>query len=163
MPGSRLDMHFINIGFTNWKKATQSLQLHNVSEQHRQAIDIQKLSNKPTVDVLLDQQKISEQQQHYMVLEKIIETAIFLLQKGLAFQGHSDQTGNFYELLELRAKDVPMLKDWLQRKRKWLTHDSQNEIISLIAKSVQKQIADQIKSCVNFSVISDGTQDIEGR
>jgi hypothetical protein len=24
MPGSRLDMHFINIGFTNWKKATQS-------------------------------------------------------------------------------------------------------------------------------------------
>ena len=77
------------------------------------------------MDVLLDQHKISEQQQHYLVLEKIIESAIFLLQKGLAFQGHTDQTGNLYELLEMRVKDVPML-------------------ISLIIKCVRRKIADQI-------------------
>ena len=93
---------------------------------------------------------------------KIIESVIHLLKEGSGFQRHTDENGKLYSLLKLRAVDVPELKDWITRRRKWLTHDIQNEIVSLVARDVQDQIRTRIQNCANFSIISDGTQDIEG-
>ena len=163
--GRRLDLHFINVGFTNWKKGLETLKQHAESDQHLEALEKDKLnrSNTPTVSALLNSQHLLDQQNHRIALNKIVESCKFLLHKGLPFQGNEDNSGNLYELLELRANDVPQLHYWLQRKRKWLSHEVQNEIIELIAKNIQQHISQQISKCDKFSIISDGTQDIEGK
>lgn len=43
-------------------------------------------------------------------------------------------------LLKLRA-DVPLLTDWLQRKNdKYASHDIQNELVSIMADNVLRQV-----------------------
>ncbi|XP_054283575.1 zinc finger MYM-type protein 1-like [Macrosteles quadrilineatus] len=78
----------------------------------------------------------------------------------MALRGHGDNEGNFYELLQLRANDIPELKEWLQRKRAWLTHDNQNEILELLALEVMRKLNNSIKEDEYFSLIVDGTTDV---
>lgn len=69
---------------------------------------------------------------------KIIESVRFLARQGLAMQGHTDTESNFNQLLKLRANDVPLLSDWLQRKNDKYT--SPLELVSIMADIVSRQV-----------------------
>ena len=72
---------------------------------------------------------------------KIIESIRFLARQGLAMQGDTKAESNFNQLLKLRANDVRSLSAWLQRKNdKYTSHDIQNELVSIMADMVSRQI-----------------------
>jgi hypothetical protein len=97
-------------------------------------------------------------------LLKIISSLLYLSRQGLAIRGHVDINSNIQQLLILRAEDVPELKSWLLRtKYKWLSHDIQNEILSLLSKEVQLNLISEIKDSFCYSIILDETRDISNR
>ena len=75
--------------------------------------------------------------------------------QGLAFQGDTDDESNFIQLLRLKAKDEPLLIKWLERKDdKYTSHEIQNEIISIMANNVIRDLTLDIRGGF-FSIISD--------
>ena len=80
---------------------------------------------------------------------KIIETLLCLGRQGVALRGHAEDESNFYQLLELRAIDVPELRKWLDkpgRSDRYTSHDPQDEILQLAASSILRDIVSEIKS-----------------
>ena len=65
---------------------------------------------------------------------KILENVVFLGQQGLALRGDGDdETGNFYQLVLLRAKDDPALQKWIEKSYdRHMTPKAQNEILKLL-------------------------------
>lgn len=105
--------------------------------------------------------KTKEMKDSRSALLKIISSLLYLSKQGLAVRGHVDASSNIQQLLILRADDVPELKSWLLRtKNKWLSHDVQNEILSLLSQEVQLNIISKIKNAFCFSIILDETRDI---
>ncbi|CAK6966905.1 unnamed protein product [Scomber scombrus] len=82
---------------------------------------------------------------------------------GLAIRGKTDEDSNPFQLLKLRARDIPELRSWLGRtEHKWLSHDILNEMTEIMAHDVLSTLLGEIKS--NFySVIMDETADISVR
>ncbi|KAH7955860.1 hypothetical protein HPB52_004560 [Rhipicephalus sanguineus] len=83
------------------------------------------------------------------------------LQNGPSI-GHTQQVGNLVDLLQERCEDVPALKTWLSGRDKWLSSDIQNEIIKIMAHSLQREISEDIKVTPFFGIIADGTTDVAG-
>ena len=73
------------------------------------------------------------------------------------------------ELLELRAQDNPCLEKWLQRSKKTdkcrhlLSSDVQNEILKGMSLEILRSLLDDICKSKYFSIICDGSQDINGQ
>jgi len=101
-----------------------------------------------------------ENEEAAVAVRKIIESVQFLARQGLAIQGLESDSGNLMELLRLRSEDVPELAQWLKRKITWTSHDIQNEILEIMAHSIQRDIASDIRDAVWFSLIVDETTDI---
>ncbi|CAH0555468.1 unnamed protein product [Brassicogethes aeneus] len=88
----------------------------------------------------------------------------------LPFRGHHEniyeigpQSGNFLNIIDLLSRYDPLLKSHITNKNnrnKYLHHDTQNEIITLMSKSVVKEIVSEISKAPFFSLIVDTTQDI---
>ena len=97
-------------------------------------------------------------------LKKIIKTIHLLCKQGSAFRGHgesasSNNRGNFMEVLKLLSEDDGDLNNHLKSKTSNYTcHDSQNEIISLIAGQIR--IKNLPKPNQFFSIIADETLDV---
>jgi hypothetical protein len=164
MPGRRLQKTFVSDGFNSWKKCPKALKEHETSEQHREGINNLKMKKQCGSGVIsmVNENFQKDQKQHQAALVAMFETAKFLLEQGLPFQGHDDESGNFVRLLHLRAQDIPALSSWLNRRNKWCSHSIQNEIIELIANAVRENIRTEIQASGVFSIIADGTQDISG-
>ena len=92
-------------------------------------------------------------------LIKEIETLIFLLRQNLAIRGKDDSEGNFNQLLALRQKDAPMLRQW----EKYLSPTIQNELIEEIGNSLLRRLLSDIREAKFFGVISDETTDAAGK
>lgn len=71
-------------------------------------------------------------------LLKIFSTLKALARQGVPIRGsHNDENSNFMTIVKTRAEDVGELKSWLQRDgHRWLHHDSENEILDLMATTV---------------------------
>ena len=90
--------------------------------------------------------------QNRTCFSKIIESVRFLARQGLAMQGPTDAESNFNQLLKLRANDVPLLTDWLQRKKdKYTSHDIQNELVSIMADIVSRQVVTSLDNSFFFN------------
>jgi len=103
-----------------------------------------------------------EKLSHRQSLFTIFSTTQFLCRQGLSFQGQDNTEGNFIQLLQLRANDIPELSQWLSKRNSWLSHEIQNEIISDFAIEIQRNISNDILQEQYFSFLADGTQDING-
>jgi len=91
--------------------------------------------------------KLKEMKQSRTALLKIISSLLYLTRQGMDLRGHTDDNSNFYQLLKLRSKDSKELEGWLMRtKIKWISHEVQNEILSLLSQYVQTYLINQIKS-----------------
>ena len=102
-------------------------------------------------------------------MEIIISTIKYLVRQGIALRGKDEKSGNFTELLRLRAESNDNLKSWLAkfngektRQRLYLSHDIQNEIFSDISREIFLQLKFEIRQSKYFCLICDGTQDVAG-
>jgi hypothetical protein len=109
------------------------------------------------------------------LLKRLIKVTLFLAERGLAFRGDSDKigessNGNFLGILELLANYDPVLNEHLNKVRHfqekgdrmqvhYLSHDIQNEFISLCAAEVTKKILEEREKAKYYSVIVDATPD----
>ena len=74
------------------------------------------------------------------IILTILRNIQFLCRQGLPFQGNNNE-GNFEQLMKLSAKVDPRITSWMEKKRqKYLHHDTQNEIIRLMAFMILRDI-----------------------
>ena len=114
------------------------------------------------VDAQLSSRVVASQKTARQALRAIVTLLQYLAAQGLAICGNSDKNGNLAQLVNLRANDIPELKQWLQRKDTWTSNIVHNEIIEMLAHSVQRDIAHDIQQSPYFAVVADGTTDISG-
>ena len=95
------------------------------------------------------------------VLERLIDIALFLSERNLAFRGSeevlgSPHNGNFLGIFELLARRDPILKELQDRiknkntKDHYLSPTIQNELIELLATEVEKENLQQMKLAKYF-------------
>ena len=147
------DKAFIITGFSNWKKALESFDKHQCSLHHRDCLDQLQVSSKTKSVVELLQKGYAEEQVLNRKMLKIIISSIrYLSRQGLALRGrykvtdneklHGKSDSNFLQLLKTRAEDIPSLLEWMKRPQaKYTSLDIQNEILSITALSILRQIA----------------------
>ena len=105
-----------------------------------------------------------DQDNSRQVLLKLISSVKYLAENGLALRGKNNLEGNYNSLLLLRSEDDPLLKNWLERShRNYSSPQIQNEILQLMSNEIINQICKDVNSnSVQFAIIIDGTQDIQG-
>ncbi|KAH9371871.1 hypothetical protein HPB48_012978 [Haemaphysalis longicornis] len=95
-------------------------------------------------------------------LRAIVSSVRYLCRTGPALQGQTKDDGNPLDLLDERSQDVPALKKWLEQRDKWLNSDIQNELIEIMAHTVQRDIIKDIKCSPFYGIIAGGTTDVTG-
>ena len=165
--------------FNNWKKSERLLK-HSRSKSHQMAMTKWLLykctrKNDSSVLTLLDNSHQDMVRKNRDYLRVIIECLAFTAIQNIAQRGHVEDRrnigemaeanrGNFLELLHLRCKDIPWLKEklssQLSQHAQWISPTVQNEILEIIAKLVTAKITEEVKDSGNYSVIVDETSDI---
>ena len=121
---------------------------------------VEHVSVAKSVDQQLSKQSDCAQAEARRCLTAIFTSIKFLARQGLAFRGHDDSEGNIQQLLNLRALDMPELKQWLENKFDYTSPLLQNEMLQLISNSIVRSIASSVRASGSFAVIVDGTQDV---
>lgn len=78
-------------------------------------------------------------------------------------KANSNSEGNFLRTVKLMAEFDPILSKLLyneESKIKYLSWKIQKELIELLAAELRKNICEEIKKALCFSIIVDSTQDI---
>ena len=151
---------FIVNGFDNWKKATSAFEQHRRSKCHRESVmkwthHLKGVSIKSQ----LDRQKSIEQRKNLQCLKIIFTSIEYLARQGLPFRGHDDHRGNFYQLIKLRASDSLDLEHWMERKKAYLSHEIQDEILRIMSHQVLRSILKDISASLWYSLMVDETVD----
>ncbi|XP_065900823.1 zinc finger MYM-type protein 1-like [Dysidea avara] len=155
---------FIRQGFNNWKKALEKFREHECSNMHREAVE--KLTAKAKgvrIDALCDTQLRKDQEYHRKMFMKLLQAIQYLSRQGLPLRGHREDaesfSGNLYQLLLPQAKDCPEMISWLNR-REYISPEIVNEIITLMSKSVLRNILADVSKSLWYSVIVDEATDV---
>ena len=102
-------------------------------------------------------------QEHREVISVLVDIARTLSRQGLAFR---EDEGNFCQLIKLMSRYVPSLNGWIEsragRKYKttYLSSDSQNEFIKLLAEECKFLIDKEIDAAPFTAVMADTTPDV---
>lgn len=144
---TQFDGAFIRNGFKNWKKANEKFRKHETSHFHRLAVsNLIFTQTQQPVNAQLDKQVASEQQSAQEVLVNIITSLMYLAEQGLALRGHTELTGNFKKLLQLRADDDDKLKRWLRKTTNYTSPAAQNEFLGIMSNTILKDVCNEINS-----------------
>lgn len=102
---------YVENGFDKWKNAVMAFNCHEKSELHRSAsVGLSNLKQQCVVQSL-SAAKQKEMVASRVALRKIFSTVNVLAQQGLALRGNdNDERSNLYQILKIRAEDVPALK-----------------------------------------------------
>lgn len=100
------------------------------------------------------------------IIRILLDITLTLSRQGLAFRsGDNDENGNFFQIVNLMSKHNPLLNKWLQDTKlrsyqvTYLSPQSQNEFISLLAEELKKTIVQEIKKSTFFTIMADTTPD----
>ena len=69
-----------------------------------------------SVNTHLQRQLTDEQVKARCCLQKLFTSIEYLARQVLPLRGHNESSGNFFQLLQLRADDSPELKSWLSQR-----------------------------------------------
>jgi hypothetical protein len=154
------DPTFSASGFNNWKDAARRFDKHEASKAHTEAA-MKWCTYVSGINVTsqLNAQVLDQQKKSRSVLLKILSTLQFLTRQGLAVRGHTAGNGNFDQLLHLRSEDDAQLKPWLASKNAYVSHDVQNEYMTLMAHHVLRSILSRVRQAKYFSIIGDEVTD----
>ena len=90
---------------------------------------------------------------------KVLSSLQYLLRQGLAIRGHKDEESNLYRLLKLRCEDCQELSGWIARHQ-YMSHDIINELITLMGKSLLRDLLITIREAKWYAIVADETRDI---
>ena len=154
---------FLTDGFTNWKDATVKFAKHERSDFHKACTEA--LSSTVDIRDMLNKQAVTEKQANREYLLKVLSTVRFLARQGLALCGSGDDSdSNLVQLLHLRAEDFSPISRYLERKQlKYISHEVQNEFLSIMALQVLREIASSLQSAVFHTVMVDETTDMSNQ
>lgn len=97
------------------------------------------------------------------MLSKLLSSIRYLACQGLPFHGHFEDMhsfeGNLYQLLLLQAEECPEMKAWLSR-REYISPEIINEIITTMGQLLLRQMLDEIRKSLWFSILADEATDI---
>ena len=92
------------------------------------------------IDLQIQKQLAAEQLEARNCLQKIFTSIEYLARQALPLRGHQEEKGNLYRLMKLRAADSDGLKQWLQQRRSYTSHEVQNEMLRIMAHQIQRSI-----------------------
>lgn len=140
------DPAFVSVGFRNWKKALEKFTDHTKSKSHKLAVTTHCQKANP-INTQLSSALAESQQKSRACLMKIMSCVQFLGRQGLAFRGNESEAGNFSQLLRLTSGDDSVLLEWLNsRSHDYTSPQIQNEMLSIIANHIVRDIATEIRS-----------------
>ena len=163
---------FTNLGFQNWKKIGSKLDGHKNSETHKdsmarwQAFTQVKMTG--TVVEQLDRERSAVVASNRQFLTSIAKVAVLCARQCIALRGHnesdsSENKGNFLEILQLVAAESDDLRSRMESSpanAKYISKDTQNDLLKAAAAVVLDQITSQIKEAKYFAVMADESRDV---
>ena len=163
-------------GINTWEGFSKKLKDHENGISHQECCSqwmllAEGIRNSSTIDKREMNIFFNERRFWRNVLERLIDIALFLSERNLAFRGSeevlgSPHNGNFLGIFELLARRDPILKELQDRiknkntKDHYLSPTIQNELIELLATEVEKENLQQLKLAKYFSIIFDCTPDM---
>lgn len=162
---------FVLSGFKYWKGAIIKFNKHAQSTTHQSAIIswqcYQKSKKNGSVCIQLSSLHKKTIEENRLYLNRIITFIKYLACQGLAFRGHdetniSKNRGNFLELVRCFEKIDPEFAAKLNKmpeNTNYLSRAIQNEIISIIATEIKKQIVAEVKNSGMYAILADETRD----
>ncbi|XP_029448223.1 zinc finger MYM-type protein 1-like isoform X2 [Rhinatrema bivittatum] len=151
-------------GFQNWKHAVRAFREHEKAQSHREATAkmLAFVSHQPKTATLVDSQLETQQKYNREMLIKQLTSLRFLMGQGLATEGHDFESGNLYQLMQLRSEDCPDLSHWLSVK-KYMSRDIINELIHLFAMDIIRRLLSKVHEAAFYAILADKTRDIANR
>ena len=150
---------FLEKGFTNWKDGTRSFSKHESCDFHK--VCAAALASTVDVGDMLSRQAASEKRVNREYLLKVLSTVRFLARQGLALRGDGDEVdSNLHQLLVLRGEDYSAMSKFLERQQlKYTSPEVQNELLSIMALQILRNVAANIQTAVHYTVMVDETTD----
>lgn len=151
-------MHpWCNGSICDWKGLSKKIKTHENSAMHLKACTTYSIWEKSkTVDNFFTESNKTIKQ----ILIRILDVTRTLAVCNLPFRGHREnvssigpQSGNFLNVVDLLSRYDPLLKSHLansKTRNKYLHHDQQNEMITLMANSVKQKIVAEISKAPFF-------------
>ena len=104
------------------------------------------------------------------VVKSLFECVCFCAKQGLSFRGHRDDytateydnKGNFFELVQFRAKTDEVLRTHLEtapRNALYTSKTIQNQMISVVGSAIKNELIKQIKDAKYFTLLADEVTD----
>ncbi|XP_056392625.1 zinc finger MYM-type protein 1-like [Hyla sarda] len=167
-------------GFQKWWKLSPKVYHHETSEEHLHCLEKWKtlaagLRLQETIDAQTISMMETDKKKWRDILHRLLDITLFLAKQNLAFRGHKEDEsslnkGNFLEMVEMLSKYDPVLKEHLIRLKQhtchlnvsvsYLSPQTQNEFISVLANHLKEKIVTDIKSALYFGIMFDSTPDV---
>ncbi|XP_029342231.1 zinc finger MYM-type protein 1-like [Acyrthosiphon pisum] len=161
------------------KNRKGKLELHFTSKSHQFALNDYSnfILHSNHIDGLLNKEHrkkainfIQQKEFHKDVIKILFDVSRTLARQGLPFRGDRDEkNGNFNQLVLLLSRHCPVMKTWIEEAKfrpyhvNYMSHNSQNEFISLLALETKKQIVNEVNAAKMYSVMADTTPDLSNR
>ncbi|KAL4126029.1 hypothetical protein QTP88_010261 [Uroleucon formosanum] len=163
-------------GSCDFRNISKTINLHESLPEHIQSEISRGLYTSNTrIDVTLLESANRQVAENRKIMEVIIDALIYTARQNIAIRGNSEcvdsnNRGNFLELLGLFGKYHAPLNAHLQKinskkynRLTFLSAESQNKMLSILAEIVRSKILRDIKKSNLFSVIIDTTTDISNK
>lgn len=174
--GKMKKMAFTSGGVRNWQSATGKFRKHAKSEPHLLSLEAwtqyranqKELGETSSVKSQLSaaRQKLVRENRHY--IKTMMKCIRFAAVQEIALRGHdecteSENVGNFKELMRLVSEHDEIVLSRLTKGPQNAVYTSpevQNEVVNIMAQSVQLEIAREVSDCGVFALLADESRDV---
>ncbi|CAF1353507.1 unnamed protein product [Rotaria sp. Silwood1] len=173
-------------GVATWNKMKSQgikkkgkLEQHFSSATHKSSVDryLNFKNKKLHVDLMLDSNRMKEDQEQEMILQlnkqvivTLLDSARYLARQGLAFRRNPESEGcNFVQLVYLQRRNNQVFNDWFFKTKlekyqnSYLSHQSQDEYVQLLGEAVESLVIEEINKSPFISIMADSTPDTSHR
>ena len=136
------------------------------STSHQEAVERKITLQKQAKDIgeSLSKAHSEEKADNRKQLLSVLQNVRFLARQGLPVRGHDDTQSNFIQLLKLHGESDASILKWLEKKTdKYTSADMQNEILQVMALSILREVATNIRKDGFFTIMVDETTDESNR
>ena len=149
---------------------------HFSSESHKEALGAYVSFSKPLSHIYAALgkavrnakiQEAKDKQENKEVVKIVLDIVRTLASQNMPFRGDGkEEDGNVCQIVELVSRHCTLLERWVGSKRSrpynvtYMSPESQNDMIQLLAEDVRRQVVKEIKDAKMFGVSADTTPDL---